>query len=76
MFFRGATRDEATRLGLTGWVRNLPNGDVELIACGNPDKLHDLAAWLWRGPPMARVQKVASELIAPEKDLPDEFIVR
>ncbi len=74
VFFRAATRDQARRLGLTGFVRNLPNGDVEAIACGNRDELHKLAAWLWQGPPSATVIEVISESIeAP--DTYDEFVV-
>jgi acylphosphatase len=75
VFFRSAARDEARRLGLTGWVRNLPNGDVELLACGDQDKLHDMVTWLWKGPPMARVDKVVSEL-ADDDDSVDDFVVR
>ncbi len=75
VFFRAATRDEARRLGLTGFVRNMPNGDVEVIACGNRDALDELAAWLWRGPPRARVSDVVSEAIVGH-DTRGEFVVR
>jgi acylphosphatase len=59
VFFRAATREEAARLGLTGWVRNLPDGRVEVMACGPEDQLAALQQWLWQGPPLARVQHVA-----------------
>jgi acylphosphatase len=59
VFFRAATREEATRLGLTGWVRNLPDGRVEVRACGAEDPLAALQQWLWQGPPLAHVQHVA-----------------
>ena len=75
VFFRAATRDQARRLGLTGFIRNLPNGDVEVIACGNRDELHKLAAWLWQGPPRAAVIEVISESIEAQ-DTYDEFVVR
>ncbi len=75
VFFRAATRKQARRLGLTGIVRNLPNGDVEVIACGNRDELHKLAAWLWQGPPSAAVIEVISESIDAQ-DSYDEFVVR
>lgn len=75
VFFRAATRNQATRLGLTGFVRNLPNGDVEVIACGTRDGLHKLAAWLWQGPPSAAVIEVISESIELQ-DTYDEFVVR
>jgi acylphosphatase len=56
--FRAYTQAEARRLGLTGWVRNEPQGSVEALAEGAPDALD---AWLARchhGPPMARVDAV------------------
>ena len=61
VFFRASTQQQAQRLGLSGWVRNTSNGDVELLACGEPEQLHELNGWLWQGPPQARVVKVVSE---------------
>ncbi|RMD68062.1 MAG: acylphosphatase [Gammaproteobacteria bacterium] len=61
VFFRAHTRDEARRLGLKGWVRNLPGGEVEVVACGDENQLEALRAWLWQGPPLARVEDVACE---------------
>ncbi len=58
VFYRAATQDTARRLGLTGWVRNRPDGDVELVACGDEARLKQLEEWLWRGPPHARVEGV------------------
>lgn len=60
MFYRAATQATARRLGLTGWVRNLPDGDVELLACGDAERLAELEKWLWRGPPHARVTQVTA----------------
>lgn len=56
--FRYHTRDTALELGIWGWVRNLPNGDVALFAEGTESALNELAAWLRRGPPLARVTHV------------------
>lgn len=58
--FRWWTRARATRLGLSGTVRNLPDGAVAVHARGPADALADLAAWLAGGPPGARVDEVAS----------------
>ena len=56
--FRAATADEARGLGIAGWVRNLPNGDVEVLAEGPPDDVDVLLTWLAQGPPGARVTGV------------------
>jgi acylphosphatase len=64
VFYRAATEERARALGLGGWVRNLPDGRVELIACGDAHGLAALEAWLWRGPPSARVESVNSEDVA------------
>jgi acylphosphatase len=60
VFFRASTRDVALRLGLTGWVRNLPDGRVEVIASGPPNEVEQLRRWLERGPPRAMVSDVAT----------------
>jgi len=59
VFYRASTEDTARRLGLSGWVRNLPDGRVELVACGEEAKLRELERWLWQGPRHARVEQVA-----------------
>ena len=58
VWFRDSTRREAERLGITGYAVNLPDGNVEVLACGTAGVLDALQAWLHRGPPMARVTKV------------------
>lgn len=57
--YRASTIDEATRLGLTGWVRNRADGSVELEAQGAPGQIDALLAWCAKGPPAARVSGVA-----------------
>jgi acylphosphatase len=59
--FRMDAREEARRLGLTGWVRNLPNGDVETVAEGDETAVNRYLAWCHRGPPAAEVSGVDSE---------------
>jgi len=58
VFFRASTRIEAQRLGLRGWVRNLPDGRVEALVSGAPEGLAALEHWLAIGPPEARVTEV------------------
>lgn len=60
VFFRATTEATARRLGLSGWVRNLRDGRVELVACGEEVRLKELEQWLWQGPPRARVEQVVS----------------
>lgn len=64
VFFRDSTRREARRLDLTGWVRNLPNGNVEVLACGEPQRLEALRSWLRAGPAQARVTKISCDTAA------------
>lgn len=58
VFFRASTREQAQRLGLSGYAINLPDGRVEVLAAGDGQALEALAAWLDQGPPMARVEAV------------------
>ena len=56
--FRWFVRERARRLGLTGWVRNLPDGSVEVAASGDPGRIELLRSELQRGPNGAVVKKV------------------
>lgn len=56
--YRAATLDTAIELGLNGWVRNLPNGNVEAVFEGPADMLQKVIAWCHDGPPGARVTKI------------------
>lgn len=58
VWFRDSTRREAERLGVTGYAINRDNGDVEVLACGSPEALDALCAWLRQGPPLAKVTDV------------------
>lgn len=61
VFFRHATAEEARSLGLRGRVKNLADGDVEIIAEGPRRELKILAAWALQGPRLARVTGVEEE---------------
>lgn len=56
--YRYATRDLAERLSVTGWVRNLPSGQVEVFVQGPPAAVDAMIAWLERGPRWASVTGV------------------
>jgi len=58
VFFRASTRDVAASLNLQGHAINLPDGSVEVVACGANDAIDSLHDWLQKGPPMASVISV------------------
>ena len=58
VFFRASTREQALKLGLRGYAKNLPDGRVEVLAEGDASSLDALERWLHVGPPMARVETV------------------
>ena len=58
VFFRASTKDQAQRLGLTGFVSNCPDGRVEIVAEGSAEAVEKLIEWCRVGPPGARVESV------------------
>lgn len=58
VFFRHNTFKQAQQLNVNGLVRNLFNGNVEVIAAGNRNDINKLITWLQTGPPQAQVEKV------------------
>jgi len=75
VFYRAATEEQAGRLGLSGWIKNLPDGRVEVTACGNEQQLKQLQAWLWQGPAHAQVSEVGCEVVE-GTDVGNDFEVR
>ncbi len=74
--FRWFVVSEAERLGLRGWVRNAPDGSVELEAAGSPEALSEFRRRVESGPPAARVSRV-HDLAPSTHELPRSFeIVR
>lgn len=61
VWFRRATYERATKLALRGWVRNLPDGRVEILAEGTEGRLKQFEGWCGVGPVHAIVEKVESE---------------
>lgn len=78
VWFRQSTKEKAVSLALRGWVRNLPDGQVELKAAGEELAVRQLEAWLSQGPELANVAEVRSETITPSEldSCADEFEVR
>lgn len=58
VWFRANTRDKAEELGLTGWVRNTFDGNVEAVFEGEEDAVREMISWCRRGPPLAHVSDV------------------
>ncbi len=58
VYYRQSTRKKALSLGLVGYVKNLPDGAVFILATGNKEQLEELIAWCKTGPPAAKVKEV------------------
>ncbi len=58
VYYRAETQKQASSLGLTGWVRNLPDGRVEVLAEGEEQRVRQLISWCRQGPSHSRVDLV------------------
>ncbi len=58
VWFRVSTKEKAKELGLTGWIRNTLNGDVEAVFEGEEEIVKKMISWCYSGPPMAKVKNV------------------
>lgn len=74
VFFRQSAAKRARDLGLAGWIRNREDRCVEGVVAGAPAALADFKAWLHRGPPAARVERV--EWLEASETVAGEFAVR
>ncbi len=73
MFFRASARHQALALGIQGYARNLPDGRVEVLACGTAAAVDAMCEWLHAGPPQAEVSAV--DCAAIETAAPNGFSV-
>jgi acylphosphatase len=74
VYYRASAAQRACAAGITGHARNLPDGRVEVIACGSHGALVEFMAWLWIGPAAAKVSDVAvEELELSLEQLPQQF---
>jgi acylphosphatase len=71
--YRNFVEYTARKLGLSGFVRNLRNGNVEVLAMGAPEKLSEFRKVLAKGPMMARVSGVSEEPTAPDPAYNEDF---
>jgi acylphosphatase len=65
VFYRATCVRKAQELELTGFARNLPDGRVEVLACGEDAAVDEFVAWLWEGSPASKVVDVVSEPVDP-----------
>ena len=75
VFFRARTRDKAVDLGIKGWVKNLDNGDVEVLAQGTEAQLAQLIGYCNKGPDIARVDNVEIKQEEIKKEYEDFIIL-
>ena len=58
VWFRASTKQKADQLGLTGWVRNTDDGNVEAVFEGVEEIVNEMLEWCHKGPPLSKVEKV------------------
>lgn len=64
VWYRSSTQLQAEQLNITGYARNLPDGRVEVLACGEASAIKTLKAWCWQGPRLAEVTDVQCETVS------------
>ncbi len=69
VFFRDSTREKAQELGLSGYVKNTSDGDVEALFEGPAQGVEEMVRWCWQGPPHASVENVEADYESPGDDL-------
>lgn len=75
VLFRDSARRRAKALGLLGYVKNLPDGSVEIVAAGAKDKISELFEWAKRGPIFARVDRFEIDTVSLPEDFKDFMIL-
>jgi acylphosphatase len=67
VFYRATAKDIADQLGIKGWIKNLPDRNVEIKATATEDTLQKFMVWCKQGPPKARVDEVIVEELRAEE---------
>lgn len=67
VFFRYSAKEEADKLSLTGSAKNLEDDSVEIIVCGEKEKIDEFINWCRKGPAMAKVERVEAKEIEFQK---------
>ena len=71
--YRASAQRKAFELSISGYARNLEDGRVEILCCGDAAAVDALCAWLWHGPPHAQVSDVTCMDV--EVDVPAKFVI-
>jgi acylphosphatase len=74
VYYRSYAMDAARELNLTGWVRNIRGGRVEMVLEGEEEAVQEMLEWCWRGSPSSRVSNVEAEWDEPTGEY-DDFTV-
>lgn len=75
VFFRNYTKEYALSLKIQGKVRNLKNGDVEILAKGDSNQIDDLIKWAQKGSPLSKVEELVVIDIKESIEFPSDFYV-
>jgi acylphosphatase len=67
VWFRASTKKKADELGITGWVRNTPDGKVDAVFEGDESQVNRMIKWCHQGPPLSKVEKVEAKIQDPIK---------
>lgn len=70
--FRAYTRRKANSLGVTGWAKNLEDGRVAVLACGEAAAVASLCLWLHKGSPFSKVNAVECQIVT-DQPCPADF---
>jgi len=74
VYYRATAAQRARQSGITGYARNLPDGRVEVLACGPSSEIAAFVEWLWTGSSASKVTAVeVSEISVAESNLPKKF---
>jgi len=74
--YRNNAKRRADQLGLRGWIKNLSNGSVEIIAQGSEKKIEEFVAWCQKGPIISTVEEVQIEKQEPDTDFWDFKVIK
>lgn len=75
VWYRASTKQKADELGLTGWVKNTADGNVEAVFEGEKAVIDEMIAWCWIGPPSSRVSDVKMLPFHSDENYTDFFVL-